>query len=165
MDMVLSKLIKIVTAALLASVMFSASAPFTACASPRVTVLAFGLFGAQSVFESEAKGAASIVAQQMGADPVVVRANTQNTRGGDHRVDRKHIAIHRRTDGPRKRRPISDFDLARFTGRSCGGSWQAFGSPLASVPRTHAEPRWRAAPHRSHFGLLFGCFPAPARER
>jgi hypothetical protein len=80
MDMVFSKLIKIVTAGLFASVMFFASAPFPAWASPRVTVLAFGLFGAQSVFESEAKGAASIVAQRMGADPVVVRANTK-TRG------------------------------------------------------------------------------------
>ena len=80
MDMVFSKLIKIVTAGIFASVMFFASAPFPAWASPRVTVLAFGLFGAQSVFESEAKGAASIVAQRMGADPVVVRANTK-TRG------------------------------------------------------------------------------------
>jgi hypothetical protein len=43
-------------------------------------VLAFGLFGAQSVFESEAKGAASIVARRLGASPVVVRANTK-TRG------------------------------------------------------------------------------------
>jgi Peptidase C13 family len=49
-------------------------------ASPKVTALAFGLFGAQSVFESEAKGAASIVAQRLGADLVVVRANTK-TRG------------------------------------------------------------------------------------
>ena len=60
MDMVFSKLIKIVTAGIFASVMFFASAPFPAWASPRVTVLAFGLFGAQSVFESEAKGAASM---------------------------------------------------------------------------------------------------------
>ena len=35
----------------------------------------FGLFGAQSVVESEAKGAADIVAHQVGADAVVVRAN------------------------------------------------------------------------------------------
>jgi hypothetical protein len=52
----------------------------TAAASPNVTVLAFGLFGAQSVFESEAKGAASIVAQHLGANAVIVRANTK-TRG------------------------------------------------------------------------------------
>ena len=78
--MIFSKLIKFVSAGLLASVVFLASASIPAGASPKVTVLAFGLFGAQSVFESEAKGAASIVAQRMGADPVVVRANTK-TRG------------------------------------------------------------------------------------
>jgi hypothetical protein len=39
--------------------------------------LAFGLFGAQSVFASEAKGAASIVAQRLAAKEVVVRANTR----------------------------------------------------------------------------------------
>ena len=58
--MIFSKLIKFVSAGLLASIMFFASALFPAWASPRVTVLAFGLFGAQSVFESEAKGAASM---------------------------------------------------------------------------------------------------------
>src|SRR5215468_7663134 len=78
--MVFSKLIKIVTAELLASVIFFASVPFPAWASPRVTVLAFGLFGAQSVFESEAKGAASIVAQRMGTSSVIVRANTKTRR-------------------------------------------------------------------------------------
>jgi hypothetical protein len=45
------------------------------------------------------KGAASIVAQRMGAAPLIVRANTKTRGGGDHRVDREHIAIHRRTDG------------------------------------------------------------------
>jgi hypothetical protein len=44
-------------------------------------VLAFGLFGSQSVFESEAKGAADIVAHQLDANAVVVRANTK--RHGD----------------------------------------------------------------------------------
>jgi hypothetical protein len=78
--MIFSKLIKFVTAGLLAPVVFFASASMPAGASPNVTVLAFGLFGAQSVFESEAKGAASIVAQRLGANPVIVRANTK-TRG------------------------------------------------------------------------------------
>jgi hypothetical protein len=80
--MTFSKLIKLVTAGLLAPVVFFASASMPAGASPNVTVLAFGLFGAQSVFESEAKGAASIVARRLGANPVVVRANTK-TRGDD----------------------------------------------------------------------------------
>jgi Peptidase C13 family len=78
--MILSKFIKCVTAGLLASVVLLASASMQAGAGSKVTVVAFGLFGAQSVFESEAKGAASIVAQRLGADPVVVRANTK-TRG------------------------------------------------------------------------------------
>jgi tetratricopeptide (TPR) repeat protein len=41
-------------------------------------VVAFGLFGDQSVFESEAKGAAQIVASQFGGGPVIVRANTKS---------------------------------------------------------------------------------------
>src|ERR1700720_446750 len=80
MDTIFSKLIKRVTAGLLASVVFLASASMLAAANPNVTVLAFGLFGAQGVFESEAKGAASVVARRLGANPVVVRSNTK-TRG------------------------------------------------------------------------------------
>jgi hypothetical protein len=80
MDTIFSKLIKRVTAGLLASVVFLASASMSAAANPNVTVLAFGLFGAQSVFESEAKGAASVVAQRLGANPVVVLANTKTRR-------------------------------------------------------------------------------------
>ena len=44
---------------------------------PKVTVVAFGLHDAQSVFESEAKGAARIVADRFGGGPVIVRANTK----------------------------------------------------------------------------------------
>jgi hypothetical protein len=76
--MTFRKLMKLATALVLATIVFFAAAP--AGASPNVTVLTFGLFGAQSVFESEAKGAASIVARRLGASPVVVRANTK-TRG------------------------------------------------------------------------------------
>jgi hypothetical protein len=46
-------------------------------AEPHVAVLAFGLFGDQSVFESEAKGAARILAQRLGGSPVETRANTK----------------------------------------------------------------------------------------
>jgi Peptidase C13 family len=76
--MIVSRLIKLSTAGL--SVLSFASAPIPAGASPKVSVLAFGLFGAQSVFESEAKGAASIVAHRLDANAVVVRTNTK-TRG------------------------------------------------------------------------------------
>ena len=47
----------------------------------KVAIVAFGLFGDQSVFESEAKGAAAIVANRFGGGQVVVRANTK--RRGD----------------------------------------------------------------------------------
>jgi Peptidase C13 family len=77
--MLVNKLVKeIFSAGLLVSLLAFAS---PAGASPKVTVLAFGLFGAQSVFESEAKGAADIVAHQLDANVVTVRANTK--RRGD----------------------------------------------------------------------------------
>src|ERR1700724_542506 len=43
----------------------------------KVAVVASGLFGNQSVFESEPKGAARIVAKSFGSGPVIVRANTK----------------------------------------------------------------------------------------
>jgi hypothetical protein len=46
-------------------------------AAAKVAVVAFGLFGDQSVFESEARGAAAIVASRFHATPVIVRANTK----------------------------------------------------------------------------------------
>ena len=78
--MIFSKLVKRLTAGLLALIAFSASTALSAEANPKVAVLAFGLFGAQSVFQSEATGAAGIIAQRLGTNPVVVRANTK-TRG------------------------------------------------------------------------------------
>jgi tetratricopeptide (TPR) repeat protein len=45
---------------------------------PKVTVVAFGLYGDQSVFETEAKGAARIVADRFGGSPAIVRANTKH---------------------------------------------------------------------------------------
>jgi Peptidase C13 family len=69
---------------LLAAVLFAflvlvpAFAARSAESGPRVAVVAFGLFGDQSVFESEANGAARIVAHRFGGSPVVVRANTRS---------------------------------------------------------------------------------------
>ncbi len=74
--MIFSKQIKLLTAGILASLVFFVSASVSA-ENPNVTVLAFGLFGAQSVFESEAKGAAGIIAQRLGTNSVIVRANTK----------------------------------------------------------------------------------------
>jgi hypothetical protein len=69
---------KLLAAGLFALLVFGAAPGAPAAESGRkVAVAAFGLFGDQSVFESEAKGAAGIVAKRFGADPVVVRANTK----------------------------------------------------------------------------------------
>jgi peptidase C13-like protein len=43
----------------------------------KTTVVSFGLFGDQGVFRREATGAAQIVANRFGGDPVVVRSNTK----------------------------------------------------------------------------------------
>src|SRR5262249_7476515 len=47
----------------------------------KVAVVSFGLFGDQRVFQSEATGAAQIVASRFGADPTIVKFN--NKKGGD----------------------------------------------------------------------------------
>ena len=47
----------------------------------KMTVVSFGLFGDQGVFRREATGAAQIVANRFGGDPVVVKYNTK-TGGG-----------------------------------------------------------------------------------
>jgi hypothetical protein len=55
----------------------------------KVTVVSFGLFGDQGVFRREATGAAEIVANRFGGDPVVVKFNTK--RGGGATV--KALAV------------------------------------------------------------------------
>jgi tetratricopeptide (TPR) repeat protein len=53
------------------------SASHGAAFKPKVVVAAFGLYGDQGVFESEANGAARIVADRFSGTPVIVRANTK----------------------------------------------------------------------------------------
>jgi Peptidase C13 family len=78
MLMISESMSKLLAAGLFALLVFgSASTAPAAEPGRKVAVAAFGLFGDQSVFESEAKGAAGIVAKRFGADPVVVRANTK----------------------------------------------------------------------------------------
>jgi tetratricopeptide (TPR) repeat protein len=55
-----------------------ASISYGAGLAPKITVVAFGLYGDQSVFESEAKGAARIITDRFGASPAIVRANTKS---------------------------------------------------------------------------------------
>ena len=50
--------------------------------SPRkMTVVSFGLFGDEGIFRREATGAARIVANRFGGDPVVVKYNTKRQPG------------------------------------------------------------------------------------
>jgi hypothetical protein len=51
----------------------------------KVTVVSFGLFGGQGVFQSEATGAAQIVASRFGGGPAVVKFNTK--KGGGATVE------------------------------------------------------------------------------
>jgi hypothetical protein len=56
-----------------------------AAENPRkMTVVSFGLFGDEGVFRREAAGAAQIVANRFGGDPVVVKSNTKT--GGNATV-------------------------------------------------------------------------------
>ena len=68
-------------AALLLAVLFvlvpAAHAP-AAESKPHVKVVAFGLFGDQNVFESEAKGAAEIAASRLGGGAAIVRFNSKS---------------------------------------------------------------------------------------
>jgi tetratricopeptide (TPR) repeat protein len=73
---------RILQAAKLLALFFALAPAFVswgAESKPAATVVAFGLFGDQSVFESEAKGAAQIVASRFGGGSVVVRANTKKS--------------------------------------------------------------------------------------
>jgi len=58
-----------------------ASVSYGAEFTPKTGVVSFGLYGDQSVFESEAKGAAQIVADRFRANPPIVRANTKSGQG------------------------------------------------------------------------------------
>jgi hypothetical protein len=80
--MVVRRLVRFMTAGFLGLVVAFATMPAAVGADTKVAVLAFGLVGSQSVFESEAKGAAAILAQRLGAGAadVVARANAK-TRG------------------------------------------------------------------------------------
>jgi hypothetical protein len=62
-----------------------------AAAAPKVTVVSFGLFGNQSVFESEAKGAARILTDRLHATSTVVRYNTK--KGGDATAENLYATL------------------------------------------------------------------------
>jgi len=59
--------------------------PVHAESAPRVSVVSFGLFGDQSVFRSEATGAAKIVASRFGKGPVDVQYNSK--KGGKATIE------------------------------------------------------------------------------
>jgi len=62
---------------LLALLLLFAPACPAPAAEPKIKIVAFGLFGDQDVFESEAKGAAQIMAGRFGGAPTVVRFNSK----------------------------------------------------------------------------------------
>ena len=57
----------------------AATAAALAEGTSKTAVVSFGLSGQQDVFRSEATGAASIVANRFGGDPVIVRFNTRKS--------------------------------------------------------------------------------------
>jgi hypothetical protein len=78
--MMLESISKLLAAGCFALLLVFVPASITpaAAAGPKVAVVAFGLFGDQSVFESEAKGAAGIFANRFRGASVIVRANTRS---------------------------------------------------------------------------------------
>jgi hypothetical protein len=154
--MAISKLIKkLLTAGVLAAVLLLASASVPAAASPKVTVLAFGLFGAQSVFESEAKGAADIVAHQLDANTVVVRANTK--RRGDVTIASIEDALQSAAE-----RMDRENDLLFLILTSHGS--QAGVAVQAGRREETLSPAGRTTPHCDYFGLLFRRFRRSAGQ-
>jgi len=78
-------------AGLCALLALAATLPAPAAPAPKVTVVSFGLFGNQSVFESEAKGAARILADRLHATSTVVRYNTK--KGGDATAENLYATL------------------------------------------------------------------------
>jgi Peptidase C13 family len=76
--MISEQMSKLLAAGLFALLVFDPASAPAAASRPKVAVVAFGLFGDQSVFESEAKSAARITARRFGGSPVIVRANTKS---------------------------------------------------------------------------------------
>ena len=71
------KLLRCFGTAWLAFLLVCAGSALAADGGHKVVIAAFGLWADQSVFESEAKGAADIVAKRFGGTDVVVRANSR----------------------------------------------------------------------------------------
>jgi hypothetical protein len=132
--MVLIRLSKFLTAGFLAVLSF-AVLPSDAVADSNVAVLAFGLDGSQSVFESEAKGAAAILAQRLGAGNVVTRANTKTR--GDVTIEAIKAAVQSAAVKMDRERDLAgpDPDLAWITRRRRGAGRQALRDPLATRSR------------------------------
>ena len=65
----------------------------------KVAVVSFGLFGDQRVFQSEATGAAQIVASRFGADPIIVKIQQQKKRRRHDRLACRDVAGDRKKHG------------------------------------------------------------------
>ena len=111
--------------------------------------------GEQSVFASEAEGAARIVARQYGhGGRIIVRANTER-RGEATEENLRGRSPRSARDGPRARRPVPHSDFAR---RSAGHRRRHAERKVLHhadrIARNGARER-RAAQRRRRFRLLF----------
>ena len=132
------------------------AAASAAAAPAKIDIVAFGLWGDQSVFASEAEGAARVIAHQFGpVDKVIVRANTK--RGGEATEDNLRATL---AELGAKMDPERDLLFLVLTSH---GDPEGIGveTPRADVAdhadrAAHDAARERRAPQRRHrFGLLF----------
>jgi hypothetical protein len=70
---------KLVTSLMAILAFVTATAAALAEGTRKTAVVSFGLSGEQDVFRSEATGAASVLANRFGGDPVIVRFNTRKS--------------------------------------------------------------------------------------
>jgi hypothetical protein len=125
-----------------------------AAENPRkMTVVSFGLFGDEGVFRREATGAAQIVANRFGGDPVVVKYNTKT--GGSATVETLATTLQAEA---KKMNGESDILFLILTSHGSRDGLAVVAGRLAETLSHPISPRCSAASAkqgRDHFGLLF----------
>jgi hypothetical protein len=121
----------------------------------RITVVSFGLFGDQGVFRREATGAAQIVADRFGGDPVVVKSNTKT--GGTATVETLATTLQAEA---KKMNGESDILFLILTSHGSRDGLAVVAGRLAETLKPSnlsrdARPHGSAKQGRDHFGLLF----------
>jgi hypothetical protein len=131
--------------ALLLALLAASAAP-AAQSGAQVTVVAFGLFGDQSVFESEAKGAARIVANGFGVGSAIVRANTRTR--GDATIEALAATLESVADGMDSEHDVLFLILTSHGSRSglavkAGGRSETLSPPALATMLDHTGVRHR----------------------